>query len=39
MSSVIFDYAVIQGKSNACKPDQYIVTSLQTDYIGNYKNI
>ena len=33
------DYDLIQGKDDACKPAQYIVTSLQTDYIVNYKNI
>ena len=33
-----YDYGLIHGKGDACKPTQIIVTvSLQTDYIVNYK--
>ena len=35
-----YDYDLIQCKSDACKPaqyTQYIVISLQTDYMVNYK--
>ena len=34
-----FDNGIRKGKGDACKPTQYIVTSLQTDYIVNHNSM